>query len=211
MEFKRIRKGQRAGFTLVEMLIVLGILVLLFAMVVPRFIGSQKKAKVDLAKIQIGNFRAALERYYIDCDQFPSSEQGLQALVSQPADLPDNVTWRGPYVSGDIAADPWGNPYQYENPPTHGSGDTPDIWSFGPNGEEGDDDDICSWTGASQASGEEAATADMKLPKTQPPVRSADVTPKSGTKASPLTTPKAASPRPRRTAPEPQPIRSEIP
>lgn len=208
MEFNRIRKGRSTGFTLVEMLIVLGILVLLFAMVVPRFIGSQKKAKVDLAKIQIGNFRAALERYYVDCDQFPTSEQGLQALVSRPADLPDNVAWRGPYVSGDITVDPWGNPYQYEYPPTRGSGDTPDIWSFGPNGEEGDDDDIFSWSGASPSAGEEAGMTEPKEPRSAAPVRSGMEGPRNQTQPS---IPKTTTPKPSRPAPPPTPVRSEIP
>ena len=159
------RTPRRGGFTLVEMLIVLGILVLLLAMVVPRFLGSQKRAKIDAAKTQIGMFRSALEHYYLDCDNFPTTEQGLEALVSQPADLPETVTWNGPYVSGTIGADPWGNPYQYEYPPTHGTMDTPDIWSYGPDSEEGTEDDINSW-GSEPGAGEgEAGPGGMREPK----------------------------------------------
>ena len=166
MEFTPTRKAQRAGFTLVEMLIVLGILVLLLAMVVPRFLGAQKRAKVDAAKTQIGMFRSALEHYYLDCNQFPSTEQGLDALMSEPADLPENVKWNGPYVSGNLGTDPWGNTYQYEYPPTHGSMDTPDIWSYGPDGEEGTDDDVDSWGGASAGGAEgEGVPSDMKRPR----------------------------------------------
>jgi len=208
MEFKRRRNPRRAGFTLVEMLIVLGILVALFALVLPRFLGSQKKAKIDIATTQIGSFRATLERYYIDCDQFPTTEQGLQALVSKPADLPDTVTWRGPYVTRDIGLDPWNNPYQYEYPPTHGGGDTPDIWSYGPDGEGGTEDDVCSWSSASSgAAGGETASGDFKEPKLKAPIRSAKESPKASTK----TSPKAFSPPKPSRATTPKPIRSENP
>ena len=163
MEFTRRRKAGRAGFTLVEMLIVLSILVLLLAMVVPRFMGAQKRAKVDNTKAQIGMFLAALEHYALDCNDYPSTEQGLDALLSQPADLSEKVTWNGPYVKGNLSDDPFGNPYQYEYPPTHGNGDTPDIWSFGPDGEEGTDDDITSWGGSTTGGAEGEAME--KLPK----------------------------------------------
>jgi general secretion pathway protein G len=137
----------RGGFTLVEMLVVLAILVLLVSMVVPRIIGSQKKADINAAKTQIGMYRAALERYALDCKKYPSTEDGLGALVSKPAELSETATWDGPYVSGEIGRDPWGHEYQYKYPPEKGSGDNPDIWSFGPDGEDNTEDDICSWTG----------------------------------------------------------------
>jgi len=133
------------------MLVVLAILVLLVSMVVPRIIGSQKKADINATKTQIGMYKAALERYALDCKTYPATEQGLQALVSQPADLNENITWDGPYVTGEIGRDPWGNDYQYAYPPERGSGDNPDIWSYGPDGEDNTDDDICSWTSGSGA------------------------------------------------------------
>ena len=77
----------------------------------------------------------------------PRPNRDWRRWRTQPADLPENVTWNGPYVSGTIGVDPWGNAYQYEYPPTHGTQDMPDIWSYGPDGEEGTDDDICSWGG----------------------------------------------------------------
>ncbi len=166
MEFTPKRNVRRAGFTLVELLIVLGILVLLLAMVVPRLLGSRKRAQIDAAKTQIGMFRGPLEQYFLDCNQFPSTEQGLEALVAQPADLPENVTWQGPYVNGNLGNDPWNNPYQYEYPPTHGNADTPDIWSYGPDGEEGTDDDVTSWGGGSGGGGEgELGSGEMKPPR----------------------------------------------
>jgi general secretion pathway protein G len=145
MKTTRTRRP-RQGFTLVEMLVVLAILVLLVSMVVPRIIGSQKKADINAAKTQIGMLKGALENYNFACKGYPSTEQGLAALISKPADLPESAAWDGPYVTGDIPKDPWGNEYQYEYPPTHGRGDTPDIWSYGPDREDNTDDDIKSWT-----------------------------------------------------------------
>ncbi len=149
------RTRPRGGFTLVEMLVVLAILVLLVSMVVPRIIGSQKKADINAAKTQIGMYKAALERYALDCKKYPASEQGLAALVSKPSELSETASWDGPYVNGEIGRDPWGGEYQYKYPPEKGSGDNPDIWSFGPDGEDNTDDDICSWTGGSSAKGGE--------------------------------------------------------
>jgi general secretion pathway protein G len=166
MHLSRPRNSHRTGFTLVELLIVLGILVLLLAMVVPRFIGAQKKANIKLTKAQIGSLQKALEMYLDDCHQFPSTEQGLDALMSRPADLPENATWNeGGYVSGKLGRDPWGNEYQYEYPPSHGSMDKPDIWSYGPDGEEGTDDDICSWGDDGGAGSGEGATGEPREPK----------------------------------------------
>lgn len=208
MPVNRQSTSRRAGFTLVEMLIVLGILVAMFALVLPRFLGSQKKAKIDLSKTQIGAFRAALERYYIDCDRFPTTEQGLQALVAAPADLPANVTWHGPYVSSDIGADPWGNPYQYEYPPTQGAGDTPDIWSYGPDGEDGTEDDVCSWNTAAPAEGQ-AATSNAAEPGAKSPGRSAGGASRTRSSAAPREAAPTSSPRPK--ASTPKAVRSENP
>ena len=71
------------------------------------------------------------------------------------------MTWNGPYVSGTIGLDPWGNTYQYEYPPTHGNADTPDIWSYGPDGEEGTEDDINSWGSEAGAGEGEGAPGEM--------------------------------------------------
>jgi len=154
MKTTRQRRLRRAGFTLMEMLVVLAILVLLVAMVAPRVLGTQKKADINAAKAQIGMFKAALERYALDMKDFPTTEQGLTALVEEPTDTEDAVDstgssssgWDGSYLtSADLPKDPWGNDYQYEYPPTRGKGDYPDIWSFGPDGEDDTEDDICSW------------------------------------------------------------------
>ncbi len=167
------RNLPRQGFTLVEMLVVLAILVLLVGMVAPRVLKSQKKADASNAKAQIGMFRTCLDRYAIDMKTYPSTEQGLNALIKKPegdagsaepaaAAAPvdgeksgaggesssgPSSGWDGPYVNQDsIPKDPWGNAYQYEYPPTHGQGEYPDIWSLGPDGQDGTEDDIVSWS-----------------------------------------------------------------
>jgi general secretion pathway protein G len=139
--------GARAGFTLIEMLVVLAILVLIMSMVGPRILGSRKKANVNAAKSQIGMLRASLEGYELDMKGFPSTEQGLVALLEAPEDQAEGKsTWDGPYINkSTIPKDPWGRDYQYEYPPTHGKDSYPDIWSFGEDGEDNTDDDVVSW------------------------------------------------------------------
>lgn len=143
------RKG-REGFTLVEVLVVMAILVLLFGLVGPRVLNAQRGANEKAAKTQIGAFKGALERYALDMTDFPTTEQGLQALIEEPEGEGEEETaagnWGGPYLkSDDIPRDPWGSPYQYEYPPTHGKGKDPEIWSYGPDKEDDTEDDIVSW------------------------------------------------------------------
>jgi len=158
------RKRRRHGFTLTELLIVLAILVALVALVVPRFLGASKKADIQTTKSQIGLFRGALERYHLDAKDFPTTEQGLSALLRAPADSEESSVagWDGPYLSTDVLPkDPWNNEYQYAYPPERGSGDSPDIWSWGPDGEDGTEDDICSWSGGTSEEGVEDEFGDL--------------------------------------------------
>jgi len=139
-------------------MIVLVILVLLFAMVGPRLLGSQKKADIKAAKTQIGNLESALELYAVDMRTFPSSEDGLLALIEPPSDERAAAKWDGPYLDDNVLPrDPWDNDYQYEYPPTNNTRDFPDLWSFGPDGEDGTDDDIGNWTAGAGAGGEGGA------------------------------------------------------
>jgi len=143
------RRTRRQGFTLTELLIVLAILVMLVALVLPRFLGARKKADRQAAETQIGLFSGSLERYALDTKDFPTTEQGLQALFTPPADGDESTVagWEGPYVNKDaLPKDPWGNEFQYAYPPERGRGDLPDIWSWGPDKEDGTEDDICSWS-----------------------------------------------------------------
>ena len=158
MRFGRTRRALRRGFTLMEMLIVLAILVMLVALVVPRFLGARNKADRQAAKVQIEAFRGALERFEMDTRSYPATEQGLQALISAPADSEESSIsgWEGPYLNkNEIPKDPWGNEFQFVYPPERGSGDFPDIWSYGPDKEDNTEDDICSWGAASGGEGDE--------------------------------------------------------
>lgn len=145
------RQKRRRGFTLTELLIVMAILVLLVSLVGPRLLGSKQKADVNSTKTQIGMFQAALERYAIDMNRFPNTEEGLQALVSDPtetgADAEGGSSWDGPYLKQNaIPKDPWNNSYSYEYPPSRSQDELPEIWSLGPDGQEDTEDDIVSWT-----------------------------------------------------------------
>jgi len=154
---------RRRGFTLVEMLVVLGIIVLLLALVVPRILGTQKQADVGYTQAQLKLLKACLQRYALDMKEFPTTEQGLQALVECPADVAETVAarWKGPYTDdAELPKDAWGNDYQYEYPPAQGKGEYPDIWSWGPDGEDGTEDDICSWKKAGEGQTEGTSSSE---------------------------------------------------
>lgn len=139
------RRSTRQAFTLMELLLVMAILVILMTLVAPRFMGTQKKANINAAKTQIGLFKSPLEMFAMDMNTYPTTEQGLDALVNEPGDLENPAQWQGPYLDSQIPTDPWGRPYQYEYPPTRNTSDVPDIWSVGPDGEDGTEDDIGNW------------------------------------------------------------------
>ncbi|MDN2581678.1 type II secretion system major pseudopilin GspG [Aquibium sp. ELW1220] len=106
------------GYSLVELLVVLGIVALIATIATPRVLGYLGSAKVEAAKTQIRNASSALELFYLDTGRYPSSEEGLPALSVAPAGL---TGWNGPYLKGaDRLADPWGNGYVYEAAETEG-------------------------------------------------------------------------------------------
>lgn len=135
------------GFTLIEMLVVIVIIGVLAAVVAPRFFGRTDDAKIAAARAQISNFALALDAYQLDNGRYPTTDQGLKALVEKPssAPLPDN--WRGPYLSKkELPLDPWKNPYGYTCPGVH-SPDY-DLFSGGKDGRlggSGDNADIVNW------------------------------------------------------------------
>lgn len=130
------------GFTLIELLLVLVILTALAAVVVPKFTARGKEAKITQCKTQIASFETALETFEVDTGQYPTSDQGLLALSQAPAGVNG---WNGPYLTKGIPNDPWGNPYVYVCPGAHNPSSY-DIHSFGPDGQDGTDDDIDNWT-----------------------------------------------------------------
>lgn len=105
------------GFTLLELLVVILIIGLLTGIVAPRFLGQVGRSEVTAARAQLDAFDKALQGYRIDTGRFPSTSQGLRALVAQPV---DESRWRGPYLQGDVPPDPWGTPYQYRAPGSNG-------------------------------------------------------------------------------------------
>jgi len=139
-----MKRRMSSGFTLVELLLVLIILSVLAAIVVPRLVGRGKEARINAAKGQIGMFKTTIDSYVLDnYDQYPSSEQGLKALFSKPTSAPVPKKWKGPYLES-IPLDPWNNEYKYAQPGKHFPSGC-DIWSVGPDGQDGTDDDIGNW------------------------------------------------------------------
>ena len=143
-KYRRNRCSQRGGFTLLEVMIVLFILVTLMAMAVVTVRGTQAKSQKRSAFTYVKMLANEMERYATDVGRVPSTEQGLAALVACPSDVSPG-TWGGPYIRDTATSkDPWGNQYQYTSPGTR-SGKEFDIWSFGPDLVDGTPDDIGSW------------------------------------------------------------------
>lgn len=138
-----MRQIRDRGFTLIELLVVLVILGLIASVIGPRVVGYLAGAKSDTAKLQIEELGAALDLYKLEIGRYPTTDEGLQALVQAPAGASG---WRGPYLKKKVVPkDPWGNPYRYAAPGQHG---VYDIYSFGADNRQGGDDenkDILSW------------------------------------------------------------------
>ena len=124
------------GFTLLELLVVIVIIGLLAAYVGPRYFSQLGKSERSTAKAQIESFGKALDAYRLDTGRYPSTEQGLTALVVKP---PDEAKWNGPYLQKSIPLDPWGKPYVYRSP-AQGGGDF-DLLAYGRDGQPGGEGD----------------------------------------------------------------------
>ena len=124
-----------AGFTLLEMIVVLVIIGLIMGLVGPRLFSQADRAKVQTADTQIRMLRGALETMRLDIGRFPTQEEGLQLLAQAPGNPQAAQRWQGPYLDDGVPADPWGNPYQYS---TRGSGQHPfSLYSFGSDAQAG--------------------------------------------------------------------------
>ena len=139
------RRRREGGFTLIELLLVVVIIGILAAIVVPKLAGRSEDARIGAAKQQLASFRSALANYEVDQGRYPTSDQGLQALLANP-DGTDAETkkWKGPYLdsqTGEVPKDPWGNPYAYAFPGLKNSTGY-DLFCFGPDGQAGTEDDI---------------------------------------------------------------------
>jgi len=145
------RLNGRNGFTLVELLLVMVIISTLAAMVVPRFTGRALEAKVAAASADVqSNIASALDLYEADNGFYPTTQQGLAALLEAPQTSPQPKRWRGPYLKkkGGLK-DPWGSAYVYRSPGLHNPADY-DLYSFGPDGREDGNDNITNWESATR-------------------------------------------------------------
>ena len=133
------------GFTLLEVMVVVVILGVLAALVVPKVIGRPDEARAIAARQDIASLMQALKLYRLDNQRYPSTEQGLQALVARPASAPLAANWKGGGYVERLPSDPWGRPYQYLNPGVHGELDVFSLGADGAPGGEGSDADIGSW------------------------------------------------------------------
>lgn len=139
MNMKAIQPRAAAGFSLIELLVVLVILGLIAGLVVPNIIGRSEGAKHDVAKAQVDRLSMAVDTFYLDTGRIPGS---LQDLVDEPSNVSN---WNGEYVKENGLIDPWGNPYEFRSPGEHGEYD---IWSYGRDGSPGGEDaaaDITNW------------------------------------------------------------------
>ncbi len=133
------------GFTLIEIMVVIAILGIMAAVVVPKLVGHTDTAKIAAAKQDIANIKQALILYKLDNGRYPTTEQGLQALVTKPTSGPIPKSWKMDGYLEKVPMDPWGNPYQYLYPGVRGEFD---IFSYGADGQPGGDGtnaDIGSW------------------------------------------------------------------
>lgn len=139
-------KQRQAGFTLIEIMVVVVILGILAALVVPQVMSRPDQAKVTVAQTDITAIGAALDMYKLDNGAYPSTQQGLDALVKKPGGNPQPKNWNPDGYLKKLPVDPWGNPYQYLSPGTKGK---IDLYSLGADNKEGGEDndsDIGNWS-----------------------------------------------------------------
>jgi general secretion pathway protein G len=135
-------RQRHRGFTLLELLVVMVIIGLLAAYVGPKYFSQVGKSEVKTARAQIVAFEKSLEQYRLDVGSYPTTEQGLAALVTKPANV---AKWEGPYLAKSVPLDPWGHPYVYKSPGDHGDIDLVSLGRDGQPGGEGLDADIGNW------------------------------------------------------------------
>ena len=141
---RRSLQKRSAGFTLLEIMVVVIIIGVLAATIIPQFMGTTHDAKVSAAKADVSQLENALERFNLHMDRYPTMDEGLKVLVEAPAG--EDKKWRGPYIKL-LRPDPWGNPYQYRVPGIHHA-TTFDVWSRGADGQDGGDGpnaDVGNW------------------------------------------------------------------
>jgi len=134
--------GIAAGFTLLELLVVIVIIGLLAAYVGPKYFSQLGKSEVTIAKAQIEAFEKSLDTYRLDVGRYPTADEGLAALMTAPASA--GAKWNGPYLKKGVPPDPWGHPYQYRSPAAKGEYEIVSLGRDGQPGGAGDNADISS-------------------------------------------------------------------
>jgi general secretion pathway protein G len=133
---------RQAGFTLLELLVVMVIIGLLAGYVGPKYFSQIGKSEIKATRAQIDALGKAVDQYRLDVGRFPSTEEGLAALIARPA---NQAKWDGPYLSKNVPLDPWGSAYQYKSPGEHGDYDLISLGKDGRPGGEGEAADITNW------------------------------------------------------------------
>jgi len=139
---EKFGNASEKGFTLIELLLVMVILTVLAAVVVPKFTKRSEQARITAARADISNIEVALDAFEIDNGRYPTTTEGLKWLVEEPTSLSN---WKGPYIKRGVPKDPWTNEYIYRQPGRQNTKGF-DLYSYGPDGVDGGDDDIDNWS-----------------------------------------------------------------
>lgn len=142
IKFDELRQTLKRAFTLIELLLVLVILAALAAVVVPKFTKRSEQARITASRTDIANLEVALDAFEIDTGRYPTTNEGLTALIREPSNA---QVWRGPYIKRGIPNDPWGKTYIYRQPGQYNKYGY-DLHSLGPDGQQGGGDDIDNWS-----------------------------------------------------------------
>jgi general secretion pathway protein G len=154
MDRRKVRGSQARGFTLIEVMIVILIVLMLGGLVAWNLMGTKDEAKAGIVKIQMNTIEGALKNFRLVYDRYPTDEEGLKVLWDKTAMTDENEAkkWK-PFLEKPVPKDDYGNEWGYRQKSEHGNEDTYDLWSYGKDKQEGTDDDIVSWDKDAESNG----------------------------------------------------------